>query len=181
MFRGPRFIIFVNYSDNKGDHIKMIRNTFFYQVTLKILRYGDFFLESMQKSVAPLLHLNFKHSWNIKHKTPFMKDVLANIDIPVLKVKGMELGNVHKYNYLGVIVDDKLLFDEFVEHKYNNINVRILQLMRMRQYITTDTALTIYRQMIIPLFDYADFMVESASKVKIAKLEKTTREGSKMH
>ena len=26
--------------------------------------------------------------------------------------------------------------------------------------------------MIIPLFDYADFMVESASKVKIAKLEK---------
>ena len=42
----------------------------------------------------------------------------------------------------------------------------------MRQYITTDTALTIYRQMIIPLFDYADFMVESASKGKIAKLEK---------
>ena len=25
----------------------------------------------------------------------------------------MELGNVYKYNYLGVIVDDKLLFDEF--------------------------------------------------------------------
>ena len=84
----------------------------------------------------------------------------------------MELGNVHKYNYLGVIFDDKLLFDEFVEHKYNNINVRILQSMRMRQYITTDTALTIYKQMIIPLFDYADLMVESASKVKIAKLEK---------
>ena len=56
--------------------------------------------------------------------------------------------------------------------KYSNINVRILQLMRMRQYITTDAALTIYKQMIIPLFDYADFMVESASKVKIAKLEK---------
>ena len=52
------------------------------------------------------------------------------------------------------------------------MNVRILQLMRMRQYITTDTALTIYKQMIILLFDYADFMVESASKVKIAKLEK---------
>ena len=33
-------------------------------------------------------------------------------------------------------------------------------------------ALKIYKQMSIPLFDYADFMVESASKVKIAKLEK---------
>ena len=56
--------------------------------------------------------------------------------------------------------------------KYNKVNVRILQLMRMRQYITTNTALTIYKQMIIPLFDYADFMVESASKGRISKLEK---------
>ena len=76
------------------------------------------------------------------------------------------------FNYLGVIVDDNLLFDEFVDDKYNKVNVRILQLMRMRQYITTDTALTIYKQMIIPLFNYADFMVESASKGRISKLEK---------
>ena len=100
------------------------------------------------------------------------KDMLTDIDIPILKANNMEIGNVHKYNYLGVIVDDKLIFDEFLESKYNTINMRILQLMRMRQYITSDTALTIYKQMIIPLFDYADFMVESAPKPSIAKLEK---------
>ena len=81
-------------------------------------------------------------------------------------------GNVHKYNYLGVVVDDRLVFDEFLETKYNNINMSILQLMRMRYYITTDTALTIYKQIIIPLFDYADFMVESAPKNSVAKLER---------
>ena len=100
------------------------------------------------------------------------KDNVMNVDIPIIKMDDIELGNVHNYDYLGVIVDDSLAFDEFIENKYNKINVRILQLMRMRQYITTDTALTIYKQMIIPLFDYADFMVESASKVKISKLEK---------
>ena len=100
------------------------------------------------------------------------KDAVSDADIPVLKVQHMELGNVHKYNYLGVIADDDLLFDEFVDDKYNKVNVRILQLMRMRQYITTDTALTIYKQMIIPIFVYADFMVESASKGRISKLEK---------
>ena len=73
------------------------------------------------------------------------KDAVSDVDIPVLKVQHMELGNVHKYNYLGVIVDNHLLFDEFVDDKYNKVNVRILQLMRMRQYITTDTALTIYK------------------------------------
>ena len=96
------------------------------------------------------------------------KDMLTDIDIPILKANNMEIGNVHKYNYLGVIVDDKLIFDEFLESKYNTINMRILQLMRMGQYITSDTALTIYKQMIIPLFDYADFMVESAPKPSIA-------------
>ena len=57
------------------------------------------------------------------------KDMLVEVDIPILKVQDMELGNVHKYNYLGVIVDDRLLFSEFLENKYNNINMRILQLM----------------------------------------------------
>ena len=99
------------------------------------------------------------------------KDVMNEVEIPVLKVRAMELGNVHWYNYLVVIVDDKLQFDKFLESKYNKVNVRILQLMRMRQYITTDTALTIYKQMIIPFFDYADFMVESGPKNKIKKLE----------
>ena len=74
---------------------------------------------------------------------------MTEVEVPVLKMKDIELGNVHSYNYPGVIVDDKLLFDDFVESKYNKINVRILQLMQMRQYITTDTALTIYKQMII--------------------------------
>ena len=84
-----------------------------------------------------------------KHKV-VQKDMMTEVDIPVLKMNDIELGNVHSYNYLGDIVDDKLLFNDFVESKYNKINVRILQSMRMRQYITTDTALTIYKQMIIP-------------------------------
>ena len=39
----------------------------------------------------------------------------------IMQTETNQLGNVHKYNYLEVIVDDKLLFDEFVEHKYNII------------------------------------------------------------
>ena len=84
------------------------------------------------------------------------KDMLTDIDIPILKANNMEIGNIHKYNYLGVTVDDKLIFDEFLESKYNTINMHILQLMQMRQYITSDTALTIYTvQTGLPYFDHA--------------------------
>ena len=52
------------------------------------------------------------------------------------------------------------------------MNFRIIQLIRLRKYVTEEIAVTIYKQMIIPLLDYADFLVESASKTKIEKLEK---------
>ena len=52
--------------------------------------------------------------------------------------------NVHSYNYLGAIVDDKLSFDEFVESKYNKINVRIYQLGKMQKLINSEIAITIY-------------------------------------
>ena len=100
------------------------------------------------------------------------REVIDDVNVPVLKLQDKELGYVSSYNYLGVLVDNKLSFDEFVNAKYNKVNFRIIQLIRLRKYITEEIAVTIYKQMIIPLLDYADFMVESASKTKIDKLEK---------
>ena len=42
------------------------------------------------------------------------------------------LENVQSYKYLGVAVDNRLNFDEFIENKYNKINYRIFQLKRVR-------------------------------------------------
>ena len=42
------------------------------------------------------------------------------------------LENVQSYKYLGVVVDNRLNFDEFIENKYNKINYRIFQLKRVR-------------------------------------------------
>ena len=80
-------------------------------------------------------------------------------------------------NYLGVIIDEKLSFDDMVDAKYNKINVRIHQLGKLRKYINSEIAQVIYKQMILPLFNYADFMVESARKPKIDKLEKLQEKG----
>ena len=42
----------------------------------------------------------------------------------------------------------------------------------MHKYINSGIAITIYKQLILPLFDYADFMVDCACKSKVDKLEK---------
>ena len=97
---------------------------------------------------------------------------IDNVDMPVLRFDNVCVGNVDKYNYLGVIVDNKFLFDHFIDAKYNKANLRFLQLRKLQKAITCEIAITIYKQMILPLLDYADFIVESARKSKVEKSEK---------
>ena len=78
-----------------------------------------------------------------------------------VSVNGDRLENVHTYNYLGVVVDECLNFTDFVDQKYNKANIRLFQLKRIRPYVTNDIACGIYKQTILPLIDYADFMIES--------------------
>ena len=101
------------------------------------------------------------------------KDKIDPHDQPIVKVKNSSLDNVYSCSYLGVIIDDMLSFDKFVEDKYNKANFRIYQLGKIRKYIcAVPIAEVIYKQMILPLFDYADFMVESSGKTIVERLEK---------
>ena len=54
----------------------------------------------------------------------------------MLKLYDKSIENVHSYNYLGVVIDDKLSFDNFIESKYNRLNFRVHQLGNMRKCIT---------------------------------------------
>ena len=63
------------------------------------------------------------------------KDKIDSHDQPIVKVKNSSLDNVYSYNYLGVIIDDMLSFDKFVEDKYDKANFHIYQLSKIRKYI----------------------------------------------
>ena len=92
--------------------------------------------------------------------------------LPIVTIKNRSLDNVYSYNYLGVIVDDMLSFDKFIEDKYDKANFRIYQLSKIRKYITVSICEVIYKQMILLLFDYADFMVDRSGKTTVIRLEK---------
>ena len=95
-----------------------------------------------------------------------------DISIPKIKVACASLENVTQYNYLGVLVDDSLNFQLFVDEKYKKVNFKVYQLKRIRQYISAEIACKIYKQTILPLLDYADFMIESGPLLRIKHLEK---------
>ena len=99
---------------------------------------------------------------------------------PRPKLHGQYLDQVHAYNYLGVSIDDKLLFDKFLREKYGKVHSRVYQLSRMRKYVDANTACLIYKQMIVPLSDYAEILVKSGPTGEISRLGKLHERATKI-
>ena len=59
------------------------------------------------------------------------REPLPDLRLPSIMLAGKELENVHSYNYLGLLVDNKLLFNDFVEAKYNKTKCRVYQLGKL--------------------------------------------------
>ena len=105
-------------------------------------------------------------------KTKFMlvKHKKASCE-PQVKMGNFKLSTVSSYEYLGIVLDDKLSMNDYLEMMWKKANVKIGILAKIRRFITEKTAITIYKCMIRPHLDYIDFVVESGSADRIKKLE----------
>ena len=78
---------------------------------------------------------------------------------------------VHKYEYLGIIMDDKICMNSHIESIIRKVQVKLCTLRRFRRYITSQTALRIYKGLMLWNLDYGDFVVDSGNKKNIDKLD----------
>ena len=114
-----------------------------------------------------------KLSINIKKTKLLIVDPLKFGEYyPCPKLNGQTLERVTGYNYLGVSIDENLLFDKFLREKYGKLHARVYQLGQVRKYICPSTANIIYKQMILSLSDYADVMIKSGPQGGIQRLER---------
>ena len=82
------------------------------------------------------------------------------------------LGNVDTYDYLGFTIDNRLTMIAHVDKIIKKISYKLYTLNIMRRFISERTALLIYKVMIMPHFDYVDFVIDSATFVKTGRLER---------
>ena len=87
-------------------------------------------------------------------------------------VERKALGNVDTYDYLGFCIDKKLSMSAHIDKLVKKVGYKLHTLSLMRRYITLDTALLIYKVMIMPHFDYVDFVLDSANKKCTDRLER---------
>ena len=77
---------------------------------------------------------------------------------PVFKLNGVIIERVYDFQYLGLVIDHDM---KFLTHRKNvntNLRNKVHQLANVRTFIDEDIALLIYNTMVLPTFDYVDYM-----------------------
>ena len=109
--------------------------------------------------------------WSILVRMLMSPRSVCTTHVQHVKLGHVTLDNVTSYNYLGVIIDNMLTFNDFLKEKCDKINIRLYQLIKMRKYITSKIACTIYKQVIVPLLDYADFLIDSGPAYYVRRID----------
>ena len=87
------------------------------------------------------------------------------------------LERVYEFKYLGLLLEPSLTFVNHRKNVYNNIKYKLHQLAKVRDHIDTDTALTIYKSMVLPTFDYVDYIWDRDNKGENTELQLLQNKG----
>ena len=63
--------------------------------------------------------------------------------LPVIRANGEQIEFVKNYSYLGIVLDNKLQFNDHIKNNIKKAGHKLYMLSRVRQYVNTNTALTI--------------------------------------
>ena len=78
---------------------------------------------------------------------------------------------VQSYKYLGVWIDAKLKFDIHIKKILKDVSFRLTRSFKIRNTITENIALRIYKVMVLPFIDNGDIIYLTGTKTSIKKLD----------
>ena len=87
-------------------------------------------------------------------------------------MKGLVVEEVDRYRYLGTIIDNKLSVDPQYTKLAQILGLKLRTFGRIRRYLTTNAALTVYRSTILPIIDYNDHYQLLWNSEKLHRLQK---------
>ena len=76
---------------------------------------------------------------------------------------GKNIQFVNTFNYLGLRIDDQLSFTLYYNMVKRRMENEIFVMSKIRKYVNNQTALLIYKQAVLPLVEYAGFVLASCT------------------
>ena len=98
-------------------------------------------------------------------------NVQYNLHRPLI-ANGKHIQYMNTFNYLGVLLDDQLTFTPYYKLVKRRVENKIFVLSKIRRYVDSRTAILIYKQAVLPLLEYAGFVLGSCSIGQRKELQK---------
>ena len=160
---GPLFfLIYINdIPDNLISHVKLFADdiSLFSEILDPVVSASN--LNNDLKEIE-----NWSFNWRMEFNPDPLKqatEVLftrkkANVDHPNLNFNGAILNRVSSQKHLGLILDDKLSFNDHISFKLSQARKGIANLRRLFHLVPRKTLITIYKSFIRPYLDYCDII-----------------------
>ena len=115
--------------------------------------------------------IDLVHEWftrnrlrlNIKKSNSLLigsRSKLSKVDHQkIVSIDDVPLKFVDKYRYSGTIIDIEMTLTSLLADIKKSVLSKLFTLRKLRHYITEKCALAIYKQTILPVFDYVGFML----------------------
>ena len=175
---GP--LIFILYVNDIFAEINQDSSIFMYADDTLILckseNINDVALKA-KEALRKIIHWCEVNKLSINYKkTKYMVVKHTKVPIePALTVGNVKISSVKQYEYLGMILDDNLLMNNYADAMWKKANAKIGILAKIRRFISDKTAARIYKTMIRPHMDYIDFVIDSSSADRVKKLDNLQR------
>ena len=88
-----------------------------------------------------------------------------------IRIANEKIERVNHMKYLGMILDEKLTFDEHINQTYTKASQKLGILRRSREYLDTTKSLTLYKSLVLPHLDYCDIVYMCTTVQNLNKLQ----------
>ena len=89
-----------------------------------------------------------------------------------IKINNEEIQTVPSFKYLGILLDSTLNYNQHIASVIRTVLHKITLLSKVKRYLRDESALQIYKSMILPYLDYADVVFANSNAVDIEKLQR---------
>ena len=97
-----------------------------------------------------------------------------------ISIKGEILQTVPTCKYLGIYMDQNLNFNYHLKNVINTISYKLYIFSKIRTYLTEQSAIIVYKTMVLPYFDYGDVVFMFSNKKLLSKLDRLHKRGLKI-
>ncbi len=88
-----------------------------------------------------------------------------------VQIDGEPINRVSVAKYVGMYIDENLKWDAYIDNIISKISTKISILRSLRKLVPIDTLTHMYNAIVLPHFNYADIVLDSASVVSKCNLQ----------